>query len=432
MESVTDKRPHRLRTIGYLHHSIVPIHMLVCLTLNFKNHRQSIFNIILHLQICNDRFILMSMSIFPPEFVYLEECEDDGDFVHAKYFHLSSKMNVSDIRSEDDSFVFDKENVAPTEKTVRVANGFSSRKLASNYFRDNDRTNLVRSNKEIRSPGLTSQRNHELFDATQISNHLQQARSKRTYSTSDSKEQFNAPFWLQKPADKAKTKLLSRRKTPLAERKQPSSAVMRLQSDPIAVKNLLNAATRTIPIARSPKHPFQTKLHNYQKQSLAFMMHVEDAGHAWEMNNSTTRGGWLCSDVGMGKSAVVLALVASRPLVPNQTTNCRRHPIKPSVIVTSASLMGQWEDECRKYVPHLVTVRFHPPSTPKGKIPSLEALIDADIIISSAAFAWGEAFPIGLDTILFHRVIMDESHLLYSRHTCANPKFAVQIPGRNR
>jgi SNF2 family DNA or RNA helicase len=56
---------------------------------------------------------------------------------------------------------------------------------------------------------------------------------------------------------------------------------------------------------------FVTPLRHYQKQSLAFMVDAE-----WTAN----RGEWLCDDVGMGKTAVVLALVVTNPAVANMLT----------------------------------------------------------------------------------------------------------------
>jgi SNF2 family DNA or RNA helicase len=116
-----------------------------------------------------------------------------------------------------------------------------------------------------------------------------------------------------------------------------------------SVQALLNAVTRVYPKEQAPPPPFCTTLRHYQKQSLAFMVDVEqstDRNCARRMNDADTRGGWLCSEVGMGKSAVVIALVAANPMVA-QTQYLSfggRKLIKPTIILTSVSLIGQWED----------------------------------------------------------------------------------------
>lgn len=141
----------------------------------------------------------------------------------------------------------------------------------------------------------------------------------------------------------------------------------------------------------------------------------------------------LCSEVGMGKTAVVIALVAAKPFDPNVPKVHGRKRIKTTVIMTSVSLMGQWEDECKKHAPHLKVVRFHPPSqtTSKTRV-SKQSLLNADIIISSATFNWNNHHGMDLDSLLFHRVVMDESHLFYSRSVSADPSKARKIPAARR
>ena len=198
--------------------------------------------------------------------------------------------------------------------------------------------------------------------------------------------------------------------------------------NPASVKSLLDAVTRVYPSERSPPPPFLTALRHYQKQSLAFMMDVEESGTSWKMNEIDTRGGWICSEVGMGKTAVVIALVASLPFDSNQPKVLGRKRLKGTVIMTSVSLLGQWEDECKKHAPHLKVVRYHPPSLTTNVTPN--ALHNADIIISSATFKWEDKMC--LDEVLFHRCVMDESHLLYKQKTSADPSKATKIPAALR
>ena len=72
----------------------------------------------------------------------------------------------------------------------------------------------------------------------------------------------------------------------------------------LSIQTLLNAVTRVYPREQAPPAPFRTPLRHYQKQSLAFMVDVEQqqlsGDNSWKMHGVDTRGGWLCSEVGMG------------------------------------------------------------------------------------------------------------------------------------
>lgn len=88
-----------------------------------------------------------------------------------------------------------------------------------------------------------------------------------------------------------------------------------------SVRKLLEKITTVHPIEIAPPagSGFVTSLKHYQKQSLAFMVDLErgsdDARKNRDCNESVepTRGGLLADQVGMGKSAVVIALVATNP-----------------------------------------------------------------------------------------------------------------------
>eukprot|EP00529_Nitzschia_sp_RCC80_P017439 CAMPEP_0113448776 /NCGR_PEP_ID=MMETSP0014_2-20120614/4944_1 /TAXON_ID=2857 /ORGANISM="Nitzschia sp." /LENGTH=835 /DNA_ID=CAMNT_0000340005 /DNA_START=16 /DNA_END=2523 /DNA_ORIENTATION=- /assembly_acc=CAM_ASM_000159 len=202
------------------------------------------------------------------------------------------------------------------------------------------------------------------------------------------------------------------------------------------VKSALDAVTRVYPSERSPPAPFVTPLRHYQKQSLAFMMDAEASGRAWTSDSHPhvgikARGGWLCSEVGMGKTAVVLALVASLPS--NQprgwmSTGQKCFFCPATVVLTSVSLMGQWEEECKKHAPHLKSVLFHPTNK---KNYDLKKFQEADIIISSSTFKWDD-HGVKIDGYKFHRVVQDESHLFYNRRSSACPRLASSIRAKRR
>ncbi len=172
------------------------------------------------------------------------------------------------------------------------------------------------------------------------------------------------------------------------------------------VKELLDAVTRIYPTEIAPQSPpFATELKHYQKQSLAFMMDVE--------HNYSIKSGWICSDVGMGKSAIVIAAICHNPMPVNgqpsaqQVKDARftkeRLNVKCTVIFTTKSLLGQWQDEVNKHAPHLKVYRVHSQSKIK-----LADLADADVIVTTSTVAWSSVFT---KHYKYHRVVVDESHL---------------------
>ena len=292
----------------------------------------------------------------------------------------------------------------------------------------------------------------------------------------------------------------------------------------LSVRKLLQKLTAVHPVEISPPSGsgFTTDLRHYQKQSLAFLVDVERTSAT---DNQKMRGGWLADEVGMGKTAVVLALVATNPTVesvlpseqeirshvselnsreskrasavldfkherieymrpyeeavaaleptdPGQPYEkycqyqaarkelrdqnakksieyeelldslSRKHKmdklkLKGTVILTSVSLMGQWEDEVEKHAPGLTIKTFHSSrrsnplfvnlslghrsrkvrdgdgkdhttSPDECNADSMVELSKADVIISSSTIWWPKLVAKGFE---FRRVVHDESHL---------------------
>ncbi|KAL3906750.1 MAG: hypothetical protein SGARI_003859, partial [Bacillariaceae sp.] len=141
--------------------------------------------------------------------------------------------------------------------------------------------------------------------------------------------------------------------------------------------------------------------------------------------NTSVKSGWLCSEVGMGKSAIVVALIASNPLpqelhptreqcvqarykIKKTEVKSENHhlvDVKATVIITTKSLMGQWEDEIAKHAPSLI-VKRHFGKADKMKLAELAI---ADVIVTAATASWNECFT---RRFRYRRVVVDESHLL--------------------
>jgi SNF2 family DNA or RNA helicase len=108
-------------------------------------------------------------------------------------------------------------------------------------------------------------------------------------------------------------------------------------------------------------------------------------------NNYDMSSSWICSDVGMGKSAVVIAAICANPMPVDDQPSAEQVKAGPfnkdgqelnlkcTVILTTKSLLGQWEDEIMKDAPHLNVFRVYGKSKLK-----LKDLADADIIVSTS------------------------------------------------
>ena len=129
----------------------------------------------------------------------------------------------------------------------------------------------------------------------------------------------------------------------------------------------------------------------------------------------------------------MLALVAANPLSPAECPTLQRirqQPrstdldaklkVKTTVIMTSVSLLGQWEDECRKHAPGLRVGRYHPGSNKHITSSDLQHL---DVVVSTSTFRWDGHVA---DYFKFHRIVVDESHLLSTAPSSARLEFAVQ------
>ena len=245
---------------------------------------------------------------------------------------------------------------------------------------------------------------------------------------------------------------------------------------------LVESVVRVLPVEVDPPAArFRTALRHYQRQSLGFCLERERLPVAdAQLHGKPCRGGFLCDEMGMGKTAVLIALVAANPCAAptgrddvdfvtlgqsfhhppqpsrylhtyDETGRMVQKPnpafakwkplpaltgrvkLKATVVMTSVSLMGQWEDEVRLHAPQLRVRRFH--SSAKGEdkylalsAEGLRALATTDIIVSTSTFAW----PVWVrEHVEFHRCVQDESHL-FTGSGSANLSKAVQLRARLR
>jgi hypothetical protein len=135
----------------------------------------------------------------------------------------------------------------------------------------------------------------------------------------------------------------------------------------------------------------------------------------------------------MGKhiSALVLAHVTSDCHTPSN--NDANNTLKTTVVLTSESLMGQWEDAVQMHASGLKVRRFRPSLLRPSKV-SLDLrepeskwkdeLQTVDVLISTATFAWPTQVTRNYS---FHRVVMDEAHIKLPGQRMRNMNHAKQI-----
>jgi SNF2 family DNA or RNA helicase len=243
-----------------------------------------------------------------------------------------------------------------------------------------------------------------------------------------------------------------------------------------------------------------TVLRPYQRQSLAFMLDLENAPDSderlarsprWNPQGvgavlRTLRGGWLCDEVGMGKTLSVISLILARPRTNPTDAQWkalqRRHPyadkvagpektlrkyfykgkevefgtyykmlrsdkkeesskaekrdvpnperkgfvaapkllggarqlvLKATVISCPVTLIGQWQDEIRRWAPELRILVNHGSSKDRNNLNrgKLDAsLREYDVIIVSPNTRLGGDSLLTHRELRYHRLIVDEAH----------------------
>ena len=206
------------------------------------------------------------------------------------------------------------------------------------------------------------------------------------------------------------------------------------------------------------------RLRPYQKQSLAFMLDIERSTDTSLCGTTThktgtqsVRGGWLCDEMGMGKTVVAISLILANPSTEPAVSDAEWQralslgrqpewqignnynlyqrksdewkarveayspvPLKVTLIIAPNTLLGQWKDELTKYAPGLRVETYHGSDSDKKR--AIKNMRIADVILMTPAMycmprpggirlderkaAYSVPFP-----FIVHRVIIDECHL---------------------
>ena len=131
---------------------------------------------------------------------------------------------------------------------------------------------------------------------------------------------------------------------------------------------------------------FKGELRNYQNEGLSWLCFLEE----FEI------GGILADDMGLGKTIQILAFLQSRV----------KKTGSPSIVVAPKSLVFNWLDEAKKFVPDLKVVRY----SGAGRGEGFEDMKGADLVITTYGTLRADIEK--LKTIKFDVAIVDEAQAI--------------------
>jgi non-specific serine/threonine protein kinase len=138
---------------------------------------------------------------------------------------------------------------------------------------------------------------------------------------------------------------------------------------------------------------FTGSLRPYQERGLAWLTFLEQLG----------MGGVLADDMGLGKSATILALLLHRGSAD-----------RPTLLICPMSLVGNWQREVAKFAPQLRVHVHHGAERTKGKA-FTTAVADADLVITTYSLAARDAAA--LADIEWQRIVVDEAQAIKNAAT---------------
>jgi superfamily II DNA or RNA helicase len=139
---------------------------------------------------------------------------------------------------------------------------------------------------------------------------------------------------------------------------------------------------------------FVGRLRDYQREGLGWM----------EFLRRFSFGGCLADDMGVGKTAQVLALLETR-----RTHGGKAGPLGPSLIVVPRSLIFNWKQEAERFTPRLRVLDY----TGIGRASS--SLADYDVILTTYGTLRRDA--IQLKEVEFDYVVLDEAQAIKNAAT---------------
>jgi SNF2 family DNA or RNA helicase len=154
------------------------------------------------------------------------------------------------------------------------------------------------------------------------------------------------------------------------------------------------------------------------------------------------RGGILASEMGLGKTVMALGLCLSNP-APNPLPAILepvKKASKATLVVCAVSLVGQWVEEAKSKLsdPNIKIYAYHGGTRNKDPnfLASQDIVVTTYTVLTSDTVYWAKKSTSGnyvapLESVLWHRIILDESHTIKSSNT-GQTKAVLNLKSTNK
>jgi SNF2 family DNA or RNA helicase len=164
---------------------------------------------------------------------------------------------------------------------------------------------------------------------------------------------------------------------------------------------------------------FQGKLRGYQQRGVSWLHYLENLG----------LNGCLADDMGLGKSAQVIARLVQEREQTQQKSKKPKSTVPPTLLIAPTSVVGNWQKEIEKFAPQLTTLIHHGSQRIQELNAFKEASQKADVVITSFTLARkDEKFFTSVD---WHRLVVDEAQNI-KNPKAAQTKAICKLPAHHR
>ncbi len=172
----------------------------------------------------------------------------------------------------------------------------------------------------------------------------------------------------------------------------------------------------------SDPEQFQGELRPYQRRGVGWLAYLEMLG----------LNGCLADDMGMGKSAQVIArLIHERDQAEAspKKRGAKSLKVRPTLLIAPTSVIGNWGKELEKFAPHLQFVLHHGIDRIRETKVFTKAVQDCDVVITSYALVrLDEAM---LSEQQWQRIVIDEAQNI-KNPKAAQTKAILKLPSQHR